>query len=150
MSKAIRTLATLVVLSGLPFAAALAQEAIDWTPYADERTVTVYTTDEDGGERKTTVWLVVVEGQGYIRTGATRWGGNVERKPAIVLEVNGEAMALRVEFVKDQAVRQQVKDAFREKYGFPDWIMSPMRGRNPKIMRLLVRAEDEEQVPRPD
>jgi hypothetical protein len=30
--------------------------------------------------------------------------------------------------------------AFREKYGFSDWILNPLRGRNPEIMRLMPRG----------
>ncbi len=116
-------------------------EEIAWAPYADEGTVKVTTTNEDGSTRDTKIWLVVVGGQGYIRTPKTRWGANLERDPDLVLHVGAELLPLRVEFVTHQATRDEVIDAFRDKYGFTDWVVNPFRGRNPKIMRLLPRSQ---------
>lgn len=135
--QAIFLLVLLVLLA--PLAGAQGEEAIEWDRYAEEGTVTVLTTDEDGSTRETKVWLAVVEGQGYIRTGKTRWGGNLERNPEIVLRIGETELPLRVEFVTDQSERDAVKAAFRAKHGFSDWILSPVRGRNPKIMRLVPR-----------
>jgi len=52
----------------------------DWSKWADLQTVQVISTDEGGRARTTTVWIVVVDGQAYLRTGRTIWGGNVERE----------------------------------------------------------------------
>ena len=65
----------------------------------------VLTTNEDGSQRDTKVWLVVADGQGYIRTGNTRWGGNVVRDPDVTLRIEGSDHALRVEFVEDEDQR---------------------------------------------
>jgi hypothetical protein len=120
--------------------AALAGAAtLDWNAVAAVEEVQVKTQDEDGAERDTTVWLVVVDGQGYVRTGGTRWGDNLVRKPEVVLEIEGEDHALRVEFVEDDAQREKIVAAFREKYGWPDGAMNIFRGSRPKIMRLLPR-----------
>lgn len=135
--QAIFLLALLILLA--PLAGARGEEAIEWDRYSDEGTVRVITTNEDGSARETKVWLAVVEGQGYIRTGKTRWGGNLERNPEIVLRIGETELPLRVEFVSDQTERDAVKAAFRAKHGFSDWILSPLRGRNPKIMRLVPR-----------
>jgi hypothetical protein len=115
-------------------------EAIDWSSYADEQTVKVVTTNQDGSSRETTVWLVVVEGQGYIRTGKTRWGGNIERDRDVALRIGETELALRVAFVSDEAEREAVVTAFRDKYGFSDWILGPFRRGEPKIMRLMPRS----------
>jgi hypothetical protein len=123
------------------FAGVAGSEDIAWSRYAEEGTVKVTTTDEDGSPRETKIWLVVVGGQGYIRTAKTRWGANLERDPEIVLRVGSDALPLRVEFVTDEATRDEVIDAFRDKYGFTDRIVNPFRGRNPKIMRLLPRSQ---------
>ena len=62
------------------------------------------TSKEDGSERETKVWLVVVDGQGYIRTSqGTTWGGNVERNPDIALRIEGSEYPLRAVFVEDAA-----------------------------------------------
>jgi hypothetical protein len=121
------------------FAIASPATAVDWSPHADERVVEVVTHDEDGGERTTKIWLVVVDGAAYIRTGNTGWGGNVERDPEVRLLTASGDYDLRVEFVTDAATRDAVTAAFREKYGWSDRLISPFRGRNPKIMHLLER-----------
>ena len=102
-------------------------------------TVKVLTHDEDGEVRETKVWLAVVNGEGYLRTGGTRWGGNVERDPDIVLRIGASEYALRAEFVEDDALRQRVTEEFRAKYGFSDRMISVFRGGRPRIMRLLPR-----------
>ena len=135
--QAILVLSALILLA--PLAAAQGEEAIEWDRYSEEGTVEVITTNEDGSARETKVWLAVVDGQGYIRTGSTRWGGNIERNPEIVLRIGETELPLQVEFVTDQTERDAVKDAFRAKHGFSDWILNPIRGKNPKIMRLVPR-----------
>ena len=69
---------------------------LDWQRYADERTVEVVTTNEDGSERVTTIWIVVVDGQAYIRTGGTGWGDNLERDRRLVLRVASAELPLEV------------------------------------------------------
>ena len=59
------------------------------------------TTNEDGTPRETTIWLAVVDGQGYIRTGHTHWEGNIERNPDVVLRIDNAEYPLRAEFVQD-------------------------------------------------
>lgn len=135
--QAIFLMVALILLTAV--AGAQAEDAIQWDRYSQVRTVEVITTNEDGSARETTVWLVVVDGQGYIRTGNTRWGGNIERNPEIVLRIGETELPLRVEFVTDATERDAVKSAMRAKYGFWDWVLSPLRGRNPKIMRLVPR-----------
>jgi hypothetical protein len=135
--QAILALAALILLA--PLVGAQGEEAIEWDRYSEEGTVEVITTNEDGSARKTKVWLAVVDGQGYIRTGKTGWGGNVERNPDVTLRIGETELPLRVEFVTDQTERDAVKDALRAKHGFSDWILSPIRGSNPKIMRLVPR-----------
>ena len=135
--RAILVLAAVILLT--PLAGARGEEAIEWDRYAEEGTVEVVSTNEDGSARVTKVWLAVVDGQGYIRTGKTGWGGNVERNPEIALRIGETELPLRVEFVTDPTERDAVKAALRAKHGFSDWILNPIRGRNPKIMRLVPR-----------
>ena len=118
------------------FGASASSAAPDWEAVADEQTVTVETTNEDGSLRYTTVWLAVIDGQGFIRTGNTSWGGNVERTPEVVLRVGNESHAMRAEFIEADDARERIIQAFREKYGWTDALISPIRGSRPKIMRL--------------
>ncbi len=114
-------------------------EAPSWSSVADVERVEVITHDEGGDVRETVVWLIVVDGEGYIRTGNTRWGDNLVRDPELVLRIEDAEYPLRVEFVEDDARREQIVAAFREKYGFTDSFMNIFRGSRPKIMRLLPR-----------
>jgi hypothetical protein len=129
--------ATLLLALSLALPAAAA--APDWNAVAGVETVEVVTTDEDGSPRETTVWLAVVDGAGYVRTGSTSWGDNLVRNPELVLRIGAEEYPLRVEFVEDDGLRASVSETFREKYGFSDSAISWIRGDRPKIMRLVPR-----------
>ncbi len=129
----------LVAPALLAFAASAGASDIDWNRYAEVGVVHVVSSDEDGSSRVTKVWLAVVDGQGYIRTGNTRWGANVVRNPDIELRIGDEVLPLRVHFVEDAALRERVVATFREKHGWRDAVISPIRGSNPKIMRLHGR-----------
>jgi hypothetical protein len=113
--------------------------APDWASVADEETVTVLTTDEDGDTRETTIWLLVLDDAGYIRTSrSTTWGGNVERDPDIALRFDGVDHPLRATFVEDEAERARIVAGFEEKYG-SNPILNWIRGDDPRIMRLDPR-----------
>jgi hypothetical protein len=129
----------LCVPIALALVASGAAAAPEWTSLRDVDTVEVLTTDEDGEPRATTVWLVVVDGQGYVRTGGSSWGDNVVRSPELELRVGADTHPMRVEFVEDDALRQRVSDAFGAKYGFSDRMVSWIRGSRPKIMQLHPR-----------
>jgi hypothetical protein len=131
----IRRIAPLLLLLASP---ALA-EVPDWVTVADADTVQVVTDDEDGSRRDTTVWLLVLDGQGYIRTGGTRWGANLQRDPQLELRVGDTSYPLRAEFVEDEPLRERVEAGFREKYGFSDAVIGLFRGGEPLIMRLRPR-----------
>ena len=112
----------------------------DWNSVADVEEVLVLTTNEDGTPRETTIWLAVVDGQGYIRTsGWTKWGDNVERNPDIALRIGDTEHRLRASFVEDEALREGIVAAFREKYGGFDGFLNVFRGSKPPIMRLDPR-----------
>jgi hypothetical protein len=112
----------------------------DWAAVGDVEEVQVLTTNEDGSPRETTIWLVVLDGRGYIRTSqSTRWGGNAERQPEIALRIEGSEYPLRASFMTDEALREHVVKAFREKYGWFDGFMNFVRGSSPRIMRLDPR-----------
>jgi hypothetical protein len=113
---------------------------LDWNSVADVEEVRVLTTNEDGTPRETTIWLIVVDGQGYIRTsGWTRWGKNVKRDPDIALRIGDTEHLMRASFVEDEALRERIVAAFREKYGGFDGFLNVFRGSKPPIMRLDPR-----------
>jgi hypothetical protein len=138
----LRRAVPMLSLALLIAAHAAAEEGLDWSRYGELGVVTVTTTNRDGSPRDTKAWLTVVDGRGYLRTGGTRWGANIERLPEISLHVGPESLDLRVRFVTDATTRNAVKRAFREKYGFTDWAINLFRGNNPRIMLLELRARE--------
>jgi len=133
-----------VALLGLVVGAALLAApkrgvAIDWATAGAERVVEILTTNEDGTTRETKIWLVVVDGPGYIRTSGTRWWGNIERDPNVVLRVAGAEHPLRAELVTGPELAAKVEAALRTKYGWSDRLMGPFRFGDTHIMRLVPR-----------
>ena len=128
---------TLALAGSLSFLAiAAAADPPDWSSVADVDTVSVATSNPDGSLRYTTVWLVVIDGRGYLRTGDTTWGANVARDPAITLVIGEQEYALRADFVEADDEHARVMAAFNEKYGWTDTVIGWFRGARPKIMRL--------------
>ena len=127
-------------VAGLLGAVAADAAELDWNSVAEVEEVRVLTTNEDGTPRETTIWLAVVDGQGYIRTsGWTKWGDNVERNPDIALRIGDTEHRLRASFVEDEALRERIVATFREKYGRFDGFLDVFRGSKPRIMRLDPR-----------
>ena len=122
-----------------PCLAGAQSDGPEWASLAEVETVQVLTTNEDSRVRDTTVWLVVVDERGYIRTGGTAWGDNVVRDPEIEISIEGTKYAVSVHFVQDDGLRQRITDAFSEKYGFTDSFIGLFRGDRPKIMALTAR-----------
>lgn len=108
------------------FLFALAPAPSDWTPLAAVEEIQVLSENADGTPEETTVWLAVVNGQGFIRTGNTSWYPNLERKPEIGVRVDGKEYAVRAELIEDTTLREKVIAEFRRKYGwsdvFVDWV----------------------------
>ena len=132
----------------LVLAAALELQALssaaaspDWNAVATTDTVQVITKNQDGTLKTTTVWLAVVDGQGYIRTGNTRWWANIERDRDVTLRIQDSEYPLRVELVDDPGLSQRVEDAFRAKYGWVDRALDLVRSGSPHIMKLLPRPQ---------
>ena len=117
--------------------ASAAQAAPDWSQLADTQTVEVISTEEDGSSRLTTVWIVVLDNQAYIRTGGTTWGDNVEREGKLRLRVPTGEYELRAEKVLNTQEVERVVAAFREKYGRSDAWAEWLRFGERRVFRLL-------------
>ena len=144
LSPSLRLLCALLLLvaSALLVARAVENTARpDWNSVARVDTVEVFTKNGDGTPRHTTIWLAVVDGKGYIRTGATGWWSNIERDPNVVLRIEDKEYPLRAVSVEDALLRQRVEDAFRAKYGFSDRVVGFFFRSVPHIMRLDPRGE---------
>jgi hypothetical protein len=113
--------------------------SLEWASVGAEETARVVTVDADGALRETTVWIVVVDGSGYLRTSGSSWFGNLERDPDLVLRIGGAAHALRAERVSDPALAARIHAAFREKYGFSDRMIGWIGLRGGNLLRLVAR-----------
>jgi hypothetical protein len=119
-----------------------ADTAIDWTAVAEEGVPTIVTQDPDGSERVTKLWLVVLDGEGLIRTDDTRWFRNIQRDPNVVFRVGGYAHPLRAELVTDDSLEERANAAFREKYGLQDWMIHPFGEPDKNVIRLVPREQE--------
>ena len=126
---------TLLACASVPLKTATT--APDWSALANEETIELVTRDSDGDVRETTVWLVVVDGVGTIRTGNTHWFANLTRDPALRVRMAGTEYALRTELVKDPDTRKRINDAYRAKYGVQDRTVLLFRGVDLNMLRLL-------------
>ena len=138
MARMAKALALAVVLV---IASAAAAEPIEWNAVTTEQTVVVLTKEADGAPRETTVWLVVVDGRGYVRTGDTHWHANIARNPEIGVRIAGVDYAVKVEHVTDPALRAKINAAYGEKYGFSNtfvgWFANEEKA---QIMAFVPRA----------
>ena len=130
------SLARGVVLAFALAFASIAEAAMDWSKWADLQTVQVVSVDASGRPRTTTVWIVVVDGQPYLRTGRTTWGGNVERAGKLKLNGGPGEYELRIAKVADPSIQDKVMAAFRAKYGTWDRVSGLIRFGGDRIFRL--------------
>jgi hypothetical protein len=124
----------------LALLAAPAAHAGDWSPFAESDVVHIVTQDEDGAERDTPVWFVVVQGDGFVRTNDSRWLANIRRGSSVALRLDETERAVTAEAVADAAVSAAVEEAFKAKYGLMQRIMSALRVREPTVLRLREGA----------
>lgn len=70
-------------------------------------------------DHKATIWIVVVDGQPYVRsfTGAKgKWYRNVQKHREVELELNGNRVRMGAEPVSDSKTIEAVSKAYLEKY----------------------------------
>jgi hypothetical protein len=127
---------TFGLLVALALAAPSAAAESDWAPFAQADVVRIVTWDEDGDERDTSVWMVVVEGAAYVRTNDSRWLANIRRGSRIALRLDETTRPVSAEEVADPALGARVDAAYKAKYGFVQRVMSFFRVREPTLLRL--------------
>jgi hypothetical protein len=123
-----------LLLVGAPAAAE------SWAPFEEAGVVHVVTRDEDGAERDTPVWFVVVDGDGFVRTNDSRWLANIRRGSSVSLRLDERELPVSADEVGDAAVSGAVEEAFKAKYGLMQRMMSAMRMREPTVLRLRAKG----------
>jgi hypothetical protein len=136
----VEAIAFVAALVGLFAPGASRADGFDWTPFEQEDVIQVLTHDEDGELRDTTVWVVVLDGSGYVRTNASRWLENIQRNPEVQVRVRGYDYLMRAEEVRATALRESVEGAYKKKYGLLQRTMSLFRFREPTVLRLVPRS----------
>ena len=133
-------LAALALALSLGASTAAAARAPDWEAVKDVGRIEIITHDEDGDEREATIWFVTVDGEGFIRTGSSTWGENIQRDPSdVVLRIEDVEYPMTAEFIDSDSLRERVVKAFRDKYGWTDGAVQLIRGKRPLIMHMLSR-----------
>jgi hypothetical protein len=121
-------------------AAGAASMPPDWNAASGVDTIQIVTRDEQGTRRERTIWLVVIDGRGYIRAGGTsRWDAGIDLHPEVEVEIEGIRYPLRATRIpEDSELYDAVNRAMREKYGFSDALIGVFRGigGRPRILRL--------------
>jgi hypothetical protein len=120
-------------------ATATSAAAVEWKELAKANTVTITTNNADGSPRHTTVWMVVLDGFPYVRTGNTRWAENIARDPNVMLRVDEEDFVMRAVQVHDPILVERLQTEYHEKYGWSDSLAKLLPGSGTKLFRLDAR-----------
>ena len=106
----------LMILVGLSSGISAA-EGQGWERYSNESTLEVLTIDSEGEEHWSTFWLVVLDGQCYLRLG-TRGAERIERhakQPHVSIKIAGQRSD-QVLVIRAPEMAEAVATAMAEKY----------------------------------
>lgn len=132
--------ATTWTLLGLALALPVRGAEIDWPRFQQRDVIEVLTDDEGGARRETKVWIVTLDGQGYVRTNDSRWLANIRRGSPVALRLDAEEFAVAAAEKDDPELAARVEAAFKEKYGFVQSVMSLFRITEPTLLELRAVA----------
>ena len=125
---------------GLLLAGPAGADYPDWESVAEVSTIEILTHDEDGDLRETTIWFVLLGGEPHLRTADSRWLQNIRRDPNVGFRIEGQEYEAAAREVTSDEMIEKVNQALREKYGWGDRFVRPLRYRNPRILRVSPRA----------
>ena len=128
----------LAALALAAFASGALAQPVDWSAAQTESVIEILTSDADGSLRETPVWIVVVEGSGYVRTNDSKWLANIRRGSAVRLRIAGAESPVEAEEVPDEALATRIEEAFKQKYGLTQKLMSLFRMREPVVLKLTA------------
>ena len=129
----------MVSLIALLFASAASGDYPEWNDYVEVDVIEVITQDQDGGERETKVWFVLLGGEPYLRTSGSRWLANLRRDPDFKVRIEGAVYEARAEEIEGEAIVEKVDIASQRKYGFSDRVIGFFRSSRPDILRVSPR-----------
>lgn len=112
---------------------------VDWPTFAERDVILVLTEDADGDGRETKVWIVALDGRGYVRTNDSRWLANIRRGSPVALRGGeGPEVAVVAREIDAPDVAERVEEAFLAKYGFVQRVMSALRVSEPTVLELTA------------
>jgi predicted DNA-binding protein (MmcQ/YjbR family) len=130
-----------VLVLSIAFAAAAGDSAMPgWDPsvFRDASTIKVMTTDPDAGEHWSNLWVVVIDGQPYVRLGDRSYGRIQKNStnPYVKLKVaDKEFDKVKIEEAPD--MKEKVATAMADKY----WMDILIRHEShPMVARLVPEA----------
>ena len=121
-----------------PFAFGL---ALFWATQYGGETVELETVDERGTTFFTTLWVVDLHEEPWLRAGdpEATWLQRLRRDPEVFLVRDGERKVYRAEI--DERSTERVNEAMREKYGRADQIVSVVQDHAQSVaIRLVERS----------
>jgi len=133
---------TLLLLALVVTVPAFAGPAPDWARVAGVDTIRIRTVDVKGASHETTIWLLVHEGQAYVRAGGgSRWDRPIDAHPDVAVEIEGVWYDVRATRIPAGPLYDAVKTGMRAKYGGQDRLIGLIRniGGAPRILRLDPR-----------
>jgi len=130
----------LFLLSCASGAVPVATGPVDPAQIDDRWSLHVVTTDPDGDERVTRIWIGVLDGDPILRTGDSRWWANLQRDPTIRIRLSGTDHVFLAEPVTEPSERIRIDEVFLEKYGVWERVLFPQdRGKtHTRYARLLA------------
>jgi hypothetical protein len=128
------------VLMGLVATGADA-EYPDWEQVADVKVIEVLTVDEDGDQRETKVWFVMLDGAPYLRTNGSKWLENLRRDPNLGLRIDDREYEARAEVIPGDDIVDRVDRVSVEKYGWQERFIHVFRMKKPEVLRISSRRD---------
>lgn len=133
----LRWILRLVLLSPIAFGLALF-----WATQYGGETVELETLDERGTSFFTTLWIVDLHEEPWLRAGdpEATWLQRLRNDPEVFVVRDGERRPFRAEVDEDRVWR--INDAMREKYGRADQIVSLLHDPERVVAIRLIEPSD--------
>jgi hypothetical protein len=122
----------------------LDRETLELLHRTDE--IDILTPRRDGSTASRPIWVVVVDGDAYVRSwlgGKGAWYRRALADGGAAVQVGGRTLDVGLEPAQDEELNRQVSDAFWEKYG------ARFRGPTEEMVTPEVEATNLRLTPRP-
>lgn len=134
----------MIAVASIVFFAVFVSIAVD-----EGEVVHLTTTDEDGREYESDIWIVDVDGVPFLRANQpdVEWLQRLRVDPRVHLERGDVEAEYRAVPLADTEIRDRVHRAMSEKYGFADVTWNWMTDREDSVPIRLEPRESEEGSP---